>query len=129
MHFGNDLIISRHFPTNWPPRSPDLNSCCLRLWGYLKHVVFSGPIANSAELKTFIAKPIHNISTDTLRCVVGGACYFSATRAPQLANELEVISLIIDFSNKKPLQSCTLNCTVGLTYNYAIAIAFGRQFH
>ncbi|GBN20788.1 hypothetical protein AVEN_114359-1 [Araneus ventricosus] len=25
--FGNDGIISRHFPTAWPPRSPDLNPC------------------------------------------------------------------------------------------------------
>ncbi|GBM29925.1 hypothetical protein AVEN_111232-1 [Araneus ventricosus] len=23
LHFGNDKIISRHFPTAWPPRSPD----------------------------------------------------------------------------------------------------------
>ncbi|GBM82775.1 hypothetical protein AVEN_221068-1, partial [Araneus ventricosus] len=25
LHFGNDRIISRHFPTAWPPTSPDLN--------------------------------------------------------------------------------------------------------
>ncbi|GBM18300.1 hypothetical protein AVEN_147422-1 [Araneus ventricosus] len=24
MHFGNDRIITRHFPTNWPPRPPIL---------------------------------------------------------------------------------------------------------
>ncbi|GBM68616.1 hypothetical protein AVEN_106097-1 [Araneus ventricosus] len=41
MHFGNDRIISRHFPTNLSPRSPDLNPCDFWLWGYLKHVVFS----------------------------------------------------------------------------------------
>ncbi|GBM42445.1 hypothetical protein AVEN_139882-1 [Araneus ventricosus] len=27
LHFGNDRIISRHFATAWPPRSPDLNPC------------------------------------------------------------------------------------------------------
>ncbi|GBM70914.1 hypothetical protein AVEN_97453-1 [Araneus ventricosus] len=27
LNFGNDRIISRHFPTAWPPRSPDLNPC------------------------------------------------------------------------------------------------------
>ncbi|GBM77343.1 hypothetical protein AVEN_2176-1 [Araneus ventricosus] len=25
LHFGNDRIISRYFPTAWPPRSSDLN--------------------------------------------------------------------------------------------------------
>ncbi|GBM38563.1 hypothetical protein AVEN_71672-1 [Araneus ventricosus] len=27
LHFRNDTFISRHFPTAWPPRSPDLNPC------------------------------------------------------------------------------------------------------
>ncbi|GBM02659.1 hypothetical protein AVEN_258959-1 [Araneus ventricosus] len=27
LHFGNDIIIRLHFPTAWPPRSPDLNPC------------------------------------------------------------------------------------------------------
>ncbi|GBM38221.1 hypothetical protein AVEN_8282-1 [Araneus ventricosus] len=40
LHFGNDRIISRHFPTAWPPRSPDLNPCDFWLWGYLKDVVY-----------------------------------------------------------------------------------------
>ncbi|GFV38715.1 uncharacterized protein TNCV_4420831 [Trichonephila clavipes] len=28
-HFTNDRVISRAFPTAWPPRSPDLNPCDL----------------------------------------------------------------------------------------------------
>ncbi|GBM51594.1 hypothetical protein AVEN_834-1 [Araneus ventricosus] len=63
MHFVNDRINSRHFPTNWTPRSPDLDPWDFWRWGYLKHVVLSGPIANLAELKT-------RISTDTLPSVV-----------------------------------------------------------
>ncbi|GBL72200.1 hypothetical protein AVEN_115180-1 [Araneus ventricosus] len=70
MHFGNNRTIRRHFPTNWPPRSPDLNPCDFWLWGYFKHVVFCDPIANIAELKTRIAQRIYNISTDILRSVV-----------------------------------------------------------
>ncbi|GBM07560.1 hypothetical protein AVEN_230002-1 [Araneus ventricosus] len=70
MHFGNERIISRHFPTNWLPRSSDLIPCDFWLWSYLKHVVFSGPITNLAELKTRIAHHNHNISKDTHRSVV-----------------------------------------------------------
>ncbi|GBM08152.1 hypothetical protein AVEN_214482-1 [Araneus ventricosus] len=47
---GNDKIISRYILTNWPPRSPDVNPCDFWLWCYLKNVVFSGPIADLAEL-------------------------------------------------------------------------------
>ncbi|GBM11023.1 hypothetical protein AVEN_1352-1 [Araneus ventricosus] len=32
-HFGDDRIISRSFPTVWPPRSPNLNPCVFWLWG------------------------------------------------------------------------------------------------
>ncbi|GBN41243.1 hypothetical protein AVEN_52362-1 [Araneus ventricosus] len=70
LHFGNDRIISRHFPTDWPPRSPDLNPCNFWLWGYLKDVVYGGLIANLAELKNRIKQHIHNITTETFRSVV-----------------------------------------------------------
>lgn len=69
-HFGNARIISRHFPTAWPARSPDLNPCDFWLWGYLKDIVFSTPIANVADLKTRIAQHILNVTPDTLRSVV-----------------------------------------------------------
>ncbi|GBN61204.1 hypothetical protein AVEN_71519-1 [Araneus ventricosus] len=70
LHFGNDRIISRYFPTAWPPRSPDLNPCDCWLWGYLKDIVYGGPIANLAELKNHTKQDIHNITTETLRSVV-----------------------------------------------------------
>ncbi|GBM82609.1 hypothetical protein AVEN_255413-1 [Araneus ventricosus] len=70
LHFGNHRIISRHFPTAWPPRSPDLNPCGFWLWGYLKDVVYEGPIPSLAELKNRITQHIHNITTETLRSVV-----------------------------------------------------------
>ncbi|GBM90436.1 hypothetical protein AVEN_124684-1 [Araneus ventricosus] len=70
LHFGNDRIISGHFPTAWPPRSPDLNLCDLYLWGYLKDTEHGGPIANLSELKNRITQHIHNITTETLRSVV-----------------------------------------------------------
>ncbi|GBN97594.1 hypothetical protein AVEN_21527-1 [Araneus ventricosus] len=77
MHFGIDSIISLQFPTNWPPRSPDLNPWDIWLWGYLKHAVFCGPIENLAELKTSIAQNVQNMSTVTLRSVVEHAiCRF-----------------------------------------------------
>ncbi|GBL84849.1 hypothetical protein AVEN_93874-1 [Araneus ventricosus] len=68
LHFGNYRIISLHFPTAWRPRSPD--PCDFWLWGYLKDIVYGGPIANLAELKNRITQHIHNITTETLRYVV-----------------------------------------------------------
>ncbi|GFW20390.1 uncharacterized protein TNCV_3458271 [Trichonephila clavipes] len=46
LHFGIARLFSRRFPTAWPPRSLDLNSCYFWLWDYLKDVVFSAPIAH-----------------------------------------------------------------------------------
>ncbi|GBM51964.1 hypothetical protein AVEN_194259-1 [Araneus ventricosus] len=70
LHFGNDRIISRYFPTAWQPRSPDLNPWDLCLWGYLKDEEYGGPIANLAEFKNRITQHIHNINTEALRSVV-----------------------------------------------------------
>ena len=35
-HLGNTRVISRHFPTLWPSRSPDPNPYDFWLWGCLK---------------------------------------------------------------------------------------------
>ncbi|GFV60007.1 uncharacterized protein TNCV_1401151 [Trichonephila clavipes] len=40
-HFGNARVISHHFLTVSPPRSPDLNPCDFWLWGYLKELRFT----------------------------------------------------------------------------------------
>lgn len=42
--------IGRGGPIPWPPRSPDLNPCDFYLWGHLKQLVYSTPIANEATL-------------------------------------------------------------------------------
>lgn len=68
--FGNDRIISRHFPTPWPPRSPDITPCDFWLWGFLKNVVYSAPLDTLADLKCRITQHVHNISTDTLQAAV-----------------------------------------------------------
>ncbi|GBO39884.1 hypothetical protein AVEN_501-1 [Araneus ventricosus] len=70
LHFGNDRIISHHFPTAWPPRSPELNPWYFCLWGYLKDVAYGGLIVNLAELKNRIMQQIHNITAEILRSVV-----------------------------------------------------------
>ncbi|GBL59710.1 hypothetical protein AVEN_155745-1, partial [Araneus ventricosus] len=69
-HFGNARIISRHFPTAWPSRSPDLNPRDFWLWDCLKDIVFSTPIAHLAELKARIAQHILKVTPETLRSVV-----------------------------------------------------------
>ncbi|GBM90324.1 hypothetical protein AVEN_116314-1 [Araneus ventricosus] len=70
LHFVNDRIISRHFKTAWPPRSPDLNPCDFWLLGYLKDVVYGDPTANLTGLKNRVTQHIPNITTETLRSVV-----------------------------------------------------------
>ncbi|GBN84402.1 hypothetical protein AVEN_180566-1 [Araneus ventricosus] len=70
LHFGNDRIISRRFPTAWQPRSPYLNPCNFWLRGYLKDPVYGGPIANLAKLKNHITQRIYNTITETLLSVV-----------------------------------------------------------
>ena len=69
-HFGSARIIYRHFPAVWPSRSSDINPCDFWLWGYLKGVVFSAPMAHLAELKTLIAQYILNVTPETMRSVV-----------------------------------------------------------
>ncbi|GBL90752.1 hypothetical protein AVEN_215499-1 [Araneus ventricosus] len=59
LNFGNDRIISRHFPTACQPLLPDLNPCDFWLWGYLNAAVYGHPIATLAELKTHITQHIH----------------------------------------------------------------------
>ncbi|GBM32675.1 hypothetical protein AVEN_89664-1 [Araneus ventricosus] len=75
LDFGNVRIISRHFPTAWLLRLNDQNPCHFWLWGYLKDVVYRGPIANFTELKNRITQHIHNITTETLRSVVEHAAF------------------------------------------------------
>ncbi|GBM02547.1 hypothetical protein AVEN_178480-1 [Araneus ventricosus] len=52
------------------PGRYDMKPCNFWLWGYLKDLVYEGPIANLAELKNRITQHIHNIPTETLPSVV-----------------------------------------------------------
>ena len=70
-HLENDNIISHHFPTIGPSKSPDLNPCHFWLCKYFLNVVFSDPIANLDELKTRTEQHIHNAIHKTLQSVVG----------------------------------------------------------
>ena len=49
-------------------RTPNLNLCDFWLLGYLKGIVFNGPIVSLAELKTRIVQKIHNVTRDTTVC-------------------------------------------------------------
>ena len=69
-HFGNARIISRHFPTAWPSRSPNLNLSDFPLSDYMKDVVFSILIAHLDELKAHIGQHILNVTRETLLSVV-----------------------------------------------------------
>lgn len=64
--FGEQNIISRGCPINWPSRSPDLNPCDFFLWGYLKHRVFRNNPQTLDQLKNTIEHEITEISRDLL---------------------------------------------------------------
>ncbi|GFT28021.1 hypothetical protein NPIL_164711 [Nephila pilipes] len=46
--FDIDSDFIEPWNLTWPPRSPDLNPCDLKLWGYLKDAVLSTLIAHLA---------------------------------------------------------------------------------
>lgn len=69
-HFSDSRIISRAFPTAWPPRSPDLNPCDFWLWGFLKSVVYQGHVPDIATLKDRITLHVRQITSDMLRVAV-----------------------------------------------------------
>ena len=68
-NFGN-RIISRHFPEQWPPRSPDLNPLDFWLWGYLKSRVFQHAPQSIDELKVAIRAEISLLRHDDLKKAV-----------------------------------------------------------
>ena len=74
-HFTDDRVISRAFPMNWPPRSPDLNPCDFWLWGYLKSVVYQGHVPDIPTLKERIMLHVRRINTDMLRATVEHLVY------------------------------------------------------
>ncbi|GFX54233.1 uncharacterized protein TNCV_2338671 [Trichonephila clavipes] len=83
-HFTNDRVISHAFPTAWPPRSPDLNPCDFRLWGYLKNLVYRGRRITLADLKYSITLHVRSISVDQLRSAV-----------EQTLHRLQILHLVV----------------------------------
>jgi len=70
-HFGENRVISRHFPNFWPPRSPDLNPCDYWLWGHVQAAVYQRIPPNSKEeLIARIRDAINNISSETISAAI-----------------------------------------------------------
>ena len=67
--FGNNRVISRKFPLEWPARSPDLTPCDF-LWGYLKSLVYHQPPQTMLELRQSIANAVRSIPPELLRKAV-----------------------------------------------------------
>ncbi|KFM73374.1 hypothetical protein X975_20478, partial [Stegodyphus mimosarum] len=63
-------VISRYFPTAWPPRSPDLTPCDFWLWGYLKSKVYQGVVQSLAMLKDNMSRTVREIPADMLLSAV-----------------------------------------------------------
>ncbi|KAJ4435097.1 hypothetical protein ANN_23672 [Periplaneta americana] len=69
--FG-DRVISRIFPTMWPPRSPYFNPVDFWLWGYLKERVFLTHPTTLLQLKDAISQEIANIPRHYLQNAAHG---------------------------------------------------------
>ncbi|GBN09698.1 hypothetical protein AVEN_160054-1 [Araneus ventricosus] len=54
LHFGEDQVISRSFPTAWPPRFSNLYPCVFWFWGFRRDCVYGGSIQNLLEFKASI---------------------------------------------------------------------------
>jgi hypothetical protein len=48
MHFPGRWV-GRDGPTPWPPRSPEITSLDLFLWGYVKDIVYKTPVTSFVE--------------------------------------------------------------------------------
>ena len=69
-HFGDQHVISRGFPTAWPPLSPDINPCDFWLWGFLNHHVNKGNVQTVLQLSKNITCHISSTDRKTLRAIV-----------------------------------------------------------
>ena len=69
--FPGNKVISRHFNSSWPPRSPDLNPMDFFFWGYHKNKVYQDEIFyNTDDLRQKILSCIAEIGCDLLRKLV-----------------------------------------------------------
>jgi hypothetical protein len=58
--------IGRGGPTKWPPRSPDLTPLDFFLWGFVKDIVYSSPVADLETLKRRITNAVMSVTEDML---------------------------------------------------------------
>jgi len=65
-NFFGSRVISRHFPDEWPPRSPGLNPLDFWLWGYLGSRVFQRAPKSIQELRKAIRDEISVITPEQL---------------------------------------------------------------
>jgi hypothetical protein len=64
-------VISRYGDITWPARSPDLSSCDIFLWGYLKSQVFKAPAPLTVqELKHRIQQEVRRIPVQMFQSVM-----------------------------------------------------------
>ena len=64
-------VISRGFPINWPPRSPDMTPLDYYFWGTAKNRVYDGGRPSSIDqLKVRIRKVISEISQEEICAAV-----------------------------------------------------------
>ncbi|GBM43349.1 hypothetical protein AVEN_166094-1 [Araneus ventricosus] len=69
-HFTDAREISRHFPTAWPPRSPDITPCDFWLWSFLKDNIYRKRPATLPDLKDSIRRHVLDIPAESLRLAV-----------------------------------------------------------
>jgi len=63
-------VISRFDDVPWPPRSPDLSTPDIFLWGFLKSKVYSNRPTDLHALKENIREEVAKLSEETLQAVM-----------------------------------------------------------
>ncbi|GFT37798.1 uncharacterized protein TNCV_4128711 [Trichonephila clavipes] len=69
-NFGDNRVISRHFPDAWLSPSPDLNPCDFWLWVFLKDRVCRGGIRTLPDLKALIIRHVAEIPRELLHATI-----------------------------------------------------------
>ena len=97
-HFVDDKIISRQFPTAWPPRSFDLNPRDFWLWGYLKATVYRDRITSLSDLKESVESYMCNIPQFLLHSTVEHAILLFQMVADNGGHHIEhVLYTFVDY--------------------------------
>lgn len=69
--FGEERVISRMFPIDWPARSPNWTPCEFFLWPHLKSLVYKRQLPRDLnELKQLVIQSVQSIPTQQLRAAV-----------------------------------------------------------